>query len=185
MRRVIASLIVVTLLTFGLLGAARSPHHVLGQSASPSPDDQAPEGISFQFLAYGQLPADLGPQAGFSMFGLRLKPGSGFPIDKNDPTTALVYVEQGTLTIMADVDITVLHAGQGNQEPTEQDYETMAAGQRFTMTVGDSAVFPAYTSGQVTNDGSAEVIVLVAQLEPPGYQEATPGAGGEMATPGN
>jgi quercetin dioxygenase-like cupin family protein len=183
MRRVIASLVVVTFLAIGLFGAAHSPHRVLGQSASPSPDEQAPEGISFEFIAYGQLPANMEPQEGFTMFRLHFKAGSGFPIDKSDPTTALVYVEQGTLTITADTDITVLHAGAGNQEPTEQDFEKMAAGQQFTMTVGDSAVFPAYTSGQVTNAGSDEVVILIAQLKPPGYEEGTPAADDVLATP--
>jgi quercetin dioxygenase-like cupin family protein len=178
MRRVIVSLVVVTLVAFGLLGATRSPHYVFGQSASPSPGDQVPEGVSFQFIAYGQLPPDMQAPEGFSMFRLALDPGASFPADKNDPTTALGYVEKGTLTLMLEMDITVLHAGTGNQEPTAQDFEMMPANQRFTMTVGDSAIFPANTAGTVTNDGAEQAILLIAQLEPPGYSE------GEMATPG-
>jgi len=186
MRRVIASLVVVTVLAFGLLGAARSPHNALGQNATPSPEEQVPEGVSFQFIAYGTLPPDMQAPEGFSMFRLALDPGASFPADKNDPTTALGYVEKGTLTLMLDTDITVLHAGAGNQEPTAQDFEMMPANQQFTMTVGDSAIFPANTAGTVTNDGTEQAVLLVAQLEPPGYSEgemATPGSG--MATPGS
>ena len=182
MRRIVAVVAIVALLSVGLFGAARSPHQVLGQSASPSPGE-APPGVSFDFLAFGTLPANMEPQEGFSMFRLHFKTGAGFPIEKTDPTTALVYVEQGTLTVTADIDIEVLLAGAANQEPTQQDYETMPAGQQFTMKVGDSAVFPGYTAGEVRNNGSDEVVILVSQLSPPGYEESTPAAG--MSTPGS
>ena len=183
MRRIMALLAIVALLSIGLIGAARSPHGVLGQAASPSPEEGLPEGISFGFIATGPLPADMEVPAGISMFRIYLDGGSSFPIDPNDPTTALAYVEQGTLTVAIDKDITVLHAGPENQEPTDQDFENMAAGQQFTMTVGDSAVFPAHTSGTVSNDGTEQVVLLVAELEPPGYEEGAPSTDDELATP--
>jgi hypothetical protein len=182
MRRIIAALAVAALITVTLIGVATSPHRALGQQASPSPGEQAPPGISFQFIAYGLLPQNMEPQNALSMFRISFKPGAGFPVDKTDPTTALVSVEKGTLTVMVDTDITVLSGVGMNGEMTQQNLKTMPAGQKFTMTVGDSALFPAYSAGTVSNEGTDDVTVLAAQLEPPGYFEATPGA---MATPGS
>ena len=108
MRSIIAALAAVALMSLAILGVTSSPHRVLGQEASPSPGELAPEGISFQFIAYGLLPQDMEPQEGFSMFRLTFTAGAGFPIENTDPTTALVYVEQGALTLTANTEITVL-----------------------------------------------------------------------------
>jgi quercetin dioxygenase-like cupin family protein len=123
----------------------------------------------------------MAPQEAMSMFRIAFKPGSGFPVEKSDPTTALVTIEKGTLTITVDTDIVVLHGGNMTGQMTQQDFMTMPAGQEFTMTVGDSAVFPANTGGTVSNAGTEDAVVLVAQLEPPGYSEGTPGP--MMGTP--
>jgi mannose-6-phosphate isomerase-like protein (cupin superfamily) len=182
MRRIIAALAVVALVSLAIAGAVASPRRVIGQEASPSPGMQAPVGITFQFIGYGKLPQNMEPQDAMSMFRILFKPGAGFPVDKTDPTTALVTVEKGTLTVTVDTDIVVLHGGAMTGQMTQQDFTAMPAGQQFTMTVGDSALFPAYSSGQVSNEGPDDLTILVAQLEPPGYSEATPGA---MATPGS
>jgi quercetin dioxygenase-like cupin family protein len=174
MHRIIAALAVMSLVSMALIGSVTAPHRALGQDASPSPGMQAPEGVTFQFIAYGQLPQNMPPQEAMSMFRISFKPGAGFPVDKTDPTTALVSVERGTLTVTVDADIVVLDGGNMTGQMTQQDFKTMPAGQQFTMTVGDSALFPGNTAGTVSNAGTEDAVILVAQLEPPGYSEATP-----------
>ncbi len=44
------------------------------------------------------------------------------------------------------------------------------------MEVGDSALFPASTAGEVRNDGTENVVLLVALIEPNGEEGATPAA---------
>ena len=88
-------------------------------------------------------------------------------------TLALAVVEAGTVSFNIDAPITVLHS-VGNEEPTAEDFEAFPAGQDFTMEVGDSALFPASTAGEVRNDGTEDAVILAAIIEPSNEGGATP-----------
>jgi len=172
MRRLslsVALLSIVILVGSLLLGGGRL---VAAQDATPAAGDEGapPEGVTFEFLGGGET--DVLPSAPASIFLARvtLAPGASFPVEADDPSLAIVVIEAGAITFNIEAPVTVLHS-VGNEEPTAEDFE---AGQDFTMEVGDSALFPASTAGEVRNDGTEDAVALAALIEPNGEEGATP-----------
>ncbi len=154
----------------------------LAQDGTPPAEEEfeLPEGVSFEALGYGtaeELPAT---PADVLLFRVGFEPGAGL---EDDPGArlALVYVEEGVLTVTMEGPMTVLRAAaEGTPFPMET--ETFAAGEEFTMAEGDSAIFPAGVAGEVRNEGDEPATVLVADIGPlEGEAAGTPEAGG---TPG-
>ena len=172
----------VLLLMVGLVGAVGALTAAVAQEASPAAveaegEEFPPEGVSFEFLGYGPgtvLPAN---PADVVLFRLALEPGVSFPADPTDPSVGLVAIESGALTFVVEAPITVLHPVVGGF-PGPDDFETVPAGEEFTMEKGDSAVFPPNVAGELRNDGEIAVSLLVALIAPPEAGEgATPVAG--------
>lgn len=170
----------VLLLMIGLVSAVGSLTTAAAQEATPAAaegEEFLPEGVSFEFLGYGPgiaLPAN---PADVVLLRLTLEPGASFPLDPNDPSIGLVAIESGALAFVMDEPITVLHPVVDGF-PGPDDFETVPAGEEFTLEEGASAVFPPNIGGEFRNDGEEAVSLLVALIAPPEAGEgATPVAG--------
>ena len=173
MRRLNVVLLSIVMLVGSLvLGGGRL---VAAQDATPVAGDEEapPEGVTFEFLGGGSTDVLPSAPAEIGLVRVTLAPGTSFPGEADDPALVLVVIEAGAITANIEAPVTVLHPA-GNEEPTAEDFEAFPAGQDFTMDVGDSALFPASTAGEVRNDGTEDAMVLAALIEPSHEGGATP-----------
>jgi len=85
------------------------------------------------------------------------------PFDPTDPSVDLVFIGSGTLTFQIDAPMSVARAGQaGTPAPTEP--EDIPAGTEFTMSDGDSALFPPNVSGELRNDSDEDAVAWVTNV---------------------
>lgn len=173
------SSLVVPLLAMTLVGpvvVGRGGLTTLAQVSTPSADENAPpEGVTFTPLGFGtatHLPAT---PVNFALFRVSLDPGASLPVDASNPSASLLYVVASTLTFRAEAPITVTRAATiaafstpGVDASSVPMQEKIAAGTAFTMTVGDSAVFPGNIDGDVRNEGQEQAVALLANIEPEG-----------------
>jgi hypothetical protein len=165
--RVPLAAIAIALLSLGAsVGATPRP---VAQEGTPPVGEEFPAGLSFEPLAFGvaeELPT---VPAGLSLFRVTLAPGTGLPIEADDPSVGLVYIEAGSLTAQVGASIGVLRGttatamGGGGAEP---ETEEVAAGTEFILEAGDSTVFPPNVAGDIRNDGAVQAVALAALIEP-------------------
>jgi len=162
-------LLVVLLTLLGSLGP------VAAQDATPpsAPAAGTPEPVSFRTLASGSMDI-LAPGTASLGFGrVNLAPGASVPFDPADPSAVLVYVASGTATFNVDTDMTVSRAVRaGTPVPTEP--EAIPAGTEFTLSDGDSALFPPSIAGEVRNDGAEDAVAWVVTVAVFAEAAATP-----------
>ena len=138
------------------------------QDATPASDQAAatPETGTFRALATGSMEL-LAPGTTNLGFGrVTLAPGASLAFDPNDPSAALVYIASGAVTFRVETEMTVARGGEA-ATPTPTEPEAMAANTEFTLSQGDSALFPPAIAGEARNDGADEAvawIVTVAHL---------------------
>ena len=164
MRRASAVALLVPLV-FTLLASQGMNPSTSAQDATPPTDQQAdaPEGVSFVTLASGSIEVLSPGTANIVLGRIRLAPGATVPFDPTDPTVDLVFVAGGTLTFRVDAPMTVARGvSAGTPVPTEP--EEIAAGTEFTMSDGDSALFPPNATGEVRNDGTEDATAWVTNL---------------------
>jgi quercetin dioxygenase-like cupin family protein len=173
MRRLTVALLSIVILVGSLLFSGG--RLVAAQDATPAASDEGapPEGVTFEFLGGGETETLPAAPAGMYLVRITLAPGASLPGEADDPSLILVVVEAGTVSLNIDAPITVLHA-TANEEPGPEDFEPIEAGQNFTMEVGDSAILPANVAGEIGNDGTEDVVLLGAIVEPSGQDGATP-----------
>ena len=164
MRRgsVIALLIAFTIAIAA--GQGMNPS-TMAQDATPPSEQQggAPEGVSFVTLASGSIEVLSPGTANLVLGRIRLAPGATVPFDPTDPSVDLVFVAGGTLTFRVDAPMTVARGvSAGTPVPTEP--EAIEAGTEFTMSDGDSALFPPNASGEVRNDGDEDATAWVTNV---------------------
>lgn len=152
---------------------------VIAQDSTPEAEEDFGEGVSFEFLGYGETEEVPSAPVGLSLLRLGIEPGGFFPIDPADPALALVVVETGAVTITVEAPITVLHPTDDGA-PGPEDVEQFAADEEFTMEEGDSAIFPPNIAGEARNDGDEDVSLLIANVAPVGEGEVEED---EAATP--
>ena len=182
MRRFSVLLSVVVVLLLGIFALHAQPIAV-AQEATPTGEEFAPEGITFEPVAFATGLAL--PSTG-ELFVSRIgfEPGTGFPIDEGDPSYALAVIESGELTIRQDGPLVVTRAGTletavGEAEvggPFAPTTEEIAAGEEVTVRAGDAVLFPPNVGGEIRNDGQERTVVLVFFVGPPPV-EGTPTAG--------
>jgi quercetin dioxygenase-like cupin family protein len=135
------------------------------QDATPPSGQQAgaPEGVTFVTLASGSIEVLSPGTANLVLGRIKLEPGATLPFDPNDPSVDLVYMTSGTLTFRIDAAMTVARGVKaGTPIPTEP--EAIAANTEFTMSDGDSALFPPNAAGEVRNDGDEEATAWVTNV---------------------
>jgi quercetin dioxygenase-like cupin family protein len=164
MRRASAVALLVTLV-FALLASQGMNPSTSAQDATPPSGQQAgpPEGVSFVTLASGTIQILSPGTANLALGRIKFAPGATLPFDPTDPSVDLVFMGSGTLTFRVEAPISVARAGQaGTPVPTEP--EDFAAGTEFTMSEGDSALFPPNASGEVRNDGDEDATAWVTNV---------------------
>ena len=164
MRRGSIIALLISLMFAIVAGQGINPS-TMAQDATPPTDQQAdaPEGVSFVTLASGSIEVLSPGTANIVLGRIRLAPGATVPFDPADPTVDLVFVAGGTLTFRVDAPMTVARGvSAGTPVPTEP--EDIAAGTEFTMSDGDSALFPPNASGEVRNDGVEDATAWVTTV---------------------
>jgi quercetin dioxygenase-like cupin family protein len=172
MRRFGVVLSVVALFLLGMVALHAQPV-VVAQEATPSSDMDEPEGVTFEPIAITSgvtlpSPADL------IAVRFTVDPGARLPSDANDPTSGMLIVESGTLTIRVDAPWSVSRSGSlsaaiataeatGSFSPSD---EQIASGDEATLTAGDVVYIPASTGGEIRNDGSEPAVGLVVLVGP-------------------
>ena len=162
MRRFAMLLSVIVVILAGVV-VVEIQSVTLAQEATPAGEVDAmmPEGLSFESLGYGVATTLPSAPADLSLFRLGLESGATFEFDPNDPSVALAYVESGVVTFAVEAPMTVLR--------TEEETETIAEiapGVEFTLSAGQSAVFPPNVVGMARNAGNDPVSLLVANIAP-------------------
>jgi len=175
MRRPRVPALLSALALAAAVGGAWLGPGVLAQEATPTAEEAIPEGVSFEGLGF-LVAAELPPApAEIALFRIGLAPGAVFPIEEEDPSLALAYVETGTVAFVVEAPITVLRAA-GPGTPFPEEHEEVAAGTPFELAAGDSALFPPRAAGEARNEGAEAASILVANVFPTGE-------GGAAATP--
>ncbi len=182
MRRFCVFLSIVAVMVLGGL-VLQMPPMASAQEATPGAEEWMPEGITFEPLAFATALA-LPSTGELVMVRVTFEPGTGFPIEEDDPAYALAVIESGELTIRQDGPLVVTRAGAFDAVMAEGEEgeaftpatEEIAAGQEVTVQAGDAVLFPPNVSGEVRNDGQERAVVLVAFVGPP-LPEGPPAAG--------
>ena len=170
-------------LLLGLVATGLSSPARAQDDATPAAEDEGfplPEGISVEFLAYADATGLTGVGE-VALFRFVFEPDAAYELDPNDPSTALVVVEEGELSFELDADVTVVRAAEDGQFPTE--FEEVAADEEFTLAVGDSTLVPGGVTGEVRNDGDEEAVLLISNIVPAGdeSEEAAEDEGDDTA----
>lgn len=134
---------------------------------------ELPEGVTVDVFASavaGAIPEDADL---LLLFRMTLAPGAAYPLAEDEGNLTLVEVERGALTASGDAEMRIARAGA---EPGME--ETVAADQAFTLDAGDSALFAPDLMGEVRNDGTDEVGLLILEAVPAERMD-----GEEMALP--
>jgi mannose-6-phosphate isomerase-like protein (cupin superfamily) len=133
---------------------------LMGALAGPvfAQEEPLPEGVSLDYLAFAtaaDVPADAHQLV---LFRMLLAPGAVFRITPEQEGVALAEVERGVLTTTVDGPVQIARA---RAEPGVE--ETIAGGETFTLDRGDSALYGAGLSGDIRNEGSEEVSLLILE----------------------
>ena len=173
MPRFLAPIAVVALVLVGLLAAGRPGPLALAQEGTPpAEEDEQPEGVTFEALAFG-LVEELPPgPTGLALFRARLEPGARIDLDP-DPGYFMVSIQSGAITFRVDTPVLVTRAVAGTPAAQEQGPEAaaeeVAAGTDVALEQGDAALFPPNpegTAGEARNDGQEPAVVLVVSAGP-------------------
>jgi quercetin dioxygenase-like cupin family protein len=156
--------VLMTLVVAAGVGGALDPS-VRAQDATPASEQAAgtPEAATFRAVAAGSIEVLAQSTANLVLGRITLAPGGSLPFDPTDPSALLVYVASGELTFRVEVPMTVARgAAVGTPVPTEP--EAVAANTEFTLSDGDSALFPGAMAGEVRNDGSDQATAWVVDI---------------------
>jgi quercetin dioxygenase-like cupin family protein len=162
-------LVVSVLAVVGLVGTGHLPI-VVAQSGTPMAEGMPP-GVTAQPLGGGHVDTLPAAPADLVLIRFTLAPGASMPIDPNDPSLALAYIESGTLTVQFASPLTVTRASAMNAMATPgasgmPATEQIPAGTTGTLQAGDSVIGPPNVGGTLSNAGTAPVVVLTAIISP-------------------
>jgi hypothetical protein len=166
--------LVLTLATVALL-AVRGAGPSRAQTGTPAAGGYAmPPGVTYDGLAFGDVPMPWTGGAGVGLFRARLEPGATVDLEPEpDPYSYLVYVESGTITFRVDAPAEISRATAGT--PAAQATEPVTPEHAAALTdvalrQGDAGLFsetPNGAPGQARNDGQEPAVALVVMLAPP------------------
>jgi quercetin dioxygenase-like cupin family protein len=172
MRRFHVLLSIVAVVLLGMLALHAQPV-VVAQEATPSSDMQEPEGVTFEPLAIASgvtlpSPADL------IAVRVTIDPGAILPGEASDPTSNMLIVESGILTIRIDAPWAIarsgsLHAAIATAEATgtfTPSDDQIASDESAIMEPGDVAYLPGSVSGEIRNYGAEPAVALVVLVGP-------------------
>ncbi len=161
----------MALVLVGLFGSGRISG-AIAQEGTPAAE-MVVEGATFEPLAFGVAPALPPAPASFALVRVTIAPGGHISVPADDPELVLIYVESGTLTASATDPVRVLR-GALLATPEAQPFEGVAAGTEYTMGPGDSSIGGPNSGGESRNEGTDEVVLLIAGLQPEGAATPAP-----------
>ena len=172
MRRLAFLGSVVAVVLLGLLAAGHAATTVAQEGTPPAEEDEQPEGVTFEALAFG-LAEELPPgPTGLALFRATLEPGARIDLDP-DPGYFMVAVQSGAITFRVDTPVLVTRGVAGEPAAQEQGPEAaaeeVAAGTDVALEQGDAALFPPNpegTAGEARNDGQERAVVVVVSAGP-------------------
>jgi quercetin dioxygenase-like cupin family protein len=175
--RGLALVVLVGLVLVGpVFGLARA------QPATPAADEMPP-GVTAQPLGLGHVDALPAAPADLLLIRFTVAPGASVPIDPNDPSLTLAFIESGTLTVRFDGPLTVTRASTMTAMATSGAMampatEQIPAGTTGTLRAGDAVISPPNIGGTLRNAGTEPVVILNAIISPSqmGMPAATPAA---------
>lgn len=184
MRRVPVLVSVLAVVLLGGFAVGRLSVATAAQEGTPPAEEFAPEGVAFEPLGFGTAEELPTAPADLVLLRVTFDPEAGFPIEEDDPTVALVYVESGALTIQVEAPLQVTRAATieafatpgAVEEGGIPEPEEVEAGTEVTLEAGDSVVIPPNVGGEVRNDGEEPAVVLAALVAPLEEGGATPAA---------
>ena len=164
MRRGSVVALLITLVIAIVASQGMSPG-TQAQDATPPSEQQAgaPEGVTFSTLASGTIEILSPGTANLVLGRVRFAPGATLPFDPTDPSVDLVFIGSGTLTLRVDAPMSVARGAQAGT-PVPKEPGDIAAGTEFTMSEGDSALFPPNASGELRNDGDVDAVAWVTNV---------------------
>jgi quercetin dioxygenase-like cupin family protein len=164
MRRASVVAVLITLV-FGLFASQGLTLSTRAQDATPAAGQQAgpPEGVTFVTLASGTIQILSPGTANLALGRIRFAPGATLPFDPTDPSVDLVFMGAGTLTFRVEEAMSVARGAKAGT-PVATEPEQIPAGTEFTMTDGDSALFPPNAAGEVRNDGDEDAVAWVTNV---------------------
>ena len=155
--------VLLAMVAVGLMGmgAPAGGAHLgaLAEAGTPVGRDNALAGVALAPFAFGvaaELPAS---PSGLTLLRATLDPGALLPIEADDASLALAYVEEGELTVLVGAPVSILRGVTGGMED-------VAAGTEFTLIAGDSVVLPPHVAGEIRNDETTPAVALAALVEP-------------------
>lgn len=164
MRRGSIIALLISLMLAIVAGQGMNPS-TMAQDATPPSEQQAdaPEGVTFVNLASGTVDVLSPGTANLVLGRLRLAPGATLPIDPTNPSVNLVFMGSGTLTFRVEAPVPVSRVANSGT-PVPAGSEEIPAGTGFTMSEGDSALFPPNAAGEVRNDGDEDAVAWVTSM---------------------
>ena len=164
--RVVLSLVAVMLLGgVALWGQSAT----IAQEATP-----APETDPFALVGFAEG-VDLPSPAELLVVRMGLAPGTGFPLEADDPTGGMVVVESGAFTVRVEEVAWTISRGAALGEAlaaAEEEgnldiaVEEIAMGEEATLEAGDAAFVPGSVTGEIRNDGDERAEALVFLIAP-------------------
>ena len=134
----------------------------VAQDATPAADQAAAASeATFRAVAAGTIEVLAPSTANLVLGRIALAPGASLPFDPQDPSALLVYMSSGEMTFRVAVPMTV---ARGGNDGTPVPPEDVAADTEFTLSNGDSALFPGAMAGEVRNDGTEEATAWVVDI---------------------
>lgn len=169
MRRIAASLSLIVMFALGALILGHQPR-ALAQDATPPGMGEGVVFLPIGFAAGVELPSP----ATLLAVRVSLDPGAISPLTADDPTSGMLVLEAGELTVQIEGEWTVTRGDVPFGES-----ETIAAGEESTLAAGDVAYIPGSVAGEIRNDGqepASGLVVLIApgDMSAAGAAEATP-----------
>jgi hypothetical protein len=160
---------------FSLLSSQGISPSTMAQDATPAAGQQAdaPEGVTFVTLTSGTVDVLSPGTANLALGRIRLEPGATLPIDPTNPSVNLVFMGSGSLTFRIEAPMSVARDAQSGT-PAPNEPEDIPAGTEFTMSDGDSALFPPNAAGEVRNDGDEDAVAWVTSMTLFTVEGATP-----------
>lgn len=153
----LAVVIVSTLL------AALASGSIAAQEGTPAAQEgkiALPDGVTAELLALDVTETVPAAPAMMELIRFTFASGAVIQLPEESPSTALVYVEAGTLSARVAAPLTVTRGTVGGER------EEIAAETEFTAEAGDFFIGPAHVAVEARNDGTAPLVLLMAVIEP-------------------
>lgn len=187
MRGVCGRLSIVLVLLVGAVVFVAQPR-VIAQEGTPEAAEVMPEDISFEPVTFA-LGVDLESPADLSVARIGLEPGAELPIAASDPSTGMLIVESGVITVEVDGPVTVTRGATLVETTAAAEetgdfgsvLETFDVGEIVVLEVGDAITIPGGLNGEIRNEERVRAEGLAFLVSPSGLMmpavatpEATP-----------